>query len=250
MENFLKTIERLANLKGIAALLVVLLLSYFVYRNFDFISEITFKVDKPKKEHQVDSLKKPMMTTQPGQQLQKGGYAELELLNLQLSPVDFNLPNFFYFELHNKGTAPAQNLVVRIDLGKATVKEIEITCSDTYEILSNDLSTSIIKAALSSIAQEESAYFYLLLSTPTFKKIIASAENIPLDLIYSVDNYRDNSSETEFVSSNLMSFLRFAFGAAVGVFGIYFIVVIITLLNRVFKIDDSSKPGEIEQKKS
>ena len=48
IDKFIKSIERLASAKVIVILLIVGLGSFFVYKNIDFITEITFKIDQSK----------------------------------------------------------------------------------------------------------------------------------------------------------------------------------------------------------
>jgi hypothetical protein len=48
MENFDKILNKITTTKGIMVLIIAAALAFFIYKNFDFITEITFKIDRPK----------------------------------------------------------------------------------------------------------------------------------------------------------------------------------------------------------
>jgi hypothetical protein len=236
MDDFFKNIERLANLKGIVILLLILIVSFFVYRNLDFITEITFKVDKSKQTAQSDSSKQNA-NNQTAKPVSAGGYAEFEILDLSLSPIDFRLPKYFYFEVHNKSNAGAYNVTVTIDLGRANLTDIEVRSASVVQVFRSDSVSNLVKVNLSFIGKEESAYFYLLLTNPSYKRISVSSSNMITDLVRKYDGPQINSVSSGFISDEFMTFIRILAGIVLIVFTIYSLYVIISFLNRLFKLE-------------
>lgn len=240
MDKLVKLIEKLATSKRIVVLIILAMLAFFVYKNLDFITEVTFKIDRQKsdKETKKDSGKGEK------EKLKKTGHAEIEIKNVQLSPIDFELPNYFYFELHNSGSIAAENIQLTVDLGKANLSQYEIRSPSNHKIVSGGSNTNIIKVVFDSINSDESIYIYTLLTIPIFKKVVITSDNIPSTLSYTIEDFKGAENPTNFFSGGLITFLRIVIGGVILVFIIYAVVVIIMKLNRVFKIESEETPKE------
>jgi len=224
-----KILEKLATTKVIIALIILCLVAFFVYRNFDFITEITFKVDRGKSRPEPTQVEKAKQ--------KKIGTASIEIRNVQLSPVDFKLPNYFYFELHNNGSVPLERINLTVDLGKANLKDYEIRSSSSYNLVSGEKDSNIIKMVFDSMNPSESVYVYTLLTSANFKKIVVNSDDITNTLSYSIDDMAKDTGNSRFFSSGMITFFKIIFALIVIVFVVYAVIVVISNLNRVFKID-------------
>lgn len=227
--KLIKFVEKLATTKGIIALIILCLVAFFVYRNFDFITEITFKVDRGKSKQEPSQVEK----AKP----KKRGAASIEIRNVQLSPIDFKLPNYFYFELHNSGSIPLEHISLTVDLGKANLKDYEIRSSSGYNLVSGGKDSNIIKLVFDLMNPDESVYVYTLLTAANFKKIVVNSDDITNTLSYTIDDLAKDAGNSRFFSGGLITFFKIIFAIVVIVFVIYAVIVVISNLNRVFKID-------------
>jgi len=227
--KLIKILEKLATTKVIITLIILCIVAFFVYRNFDFITEITFKVDRGKS--------RPESTQAEKTKQKKIGTASIEIRNVQLSPVDFKLPNYFYFELHNNGSLPLERINLTIDLGKANLKDYEIRSSSSYDLVSVGKDSNIIKMVFDSLNPNESVYVYTLLTSANFRKIVVNSDDITNTLSYTIDDMAKDAGNSRFFSSGMIIFFRIIFALVVIVFVIYAVIVVISNLNRIFKID-------------
>ena len=109
---------------------MLILVSIFVYKNFDFISEITFKVAHP------PPATIPTGPAVPAPRVDRcnDSFPDITVELVQLVPVDFDLPSSFYAELRNQGLA-AGGAEVLIDLGSANIVDYEIRPSEAAQIV-------------------------------------------------------------------------------------------------------------------
>ena len=149
VEKFLKQLERLATARGIVALLILLVLAFFVYKNFDFISEITFKLDRPKEPPPAEQERRT--ETRPPIEADS---ASVKIRNVQASPVDFSLPVYFYVEFTNEGST-AGRAEVMVDFGRANIESYEIRPTGLAALVSGGEGTNTLKLYLDSVGEDE-----------------------------------------------------------------------------------------------
>jgi len=239
MHKFLKTIEKLANAKGIAALLLIIIVLIFIYKNFDFLTEITFKVNKPNiptpiQQEPYKGEQKIVETKVKDKKIEKSSFVTMAIKNIQLSPVDFKLPTYFYYEILNTGSQNAYIVEMTVDLGEAVMHKFEIRSISNFNVVTADSGNNLVKVIFDSLNVNESIYCYFLLTMPSFKKINLTSPSMFSDVCYTYDNFQEQDTSKGFFSKGFFVFLQVVLCGVILTFSICFVVVVILLLNRAF----------------
>lgn len=196
MEGLIRRVEKLANIKGVTVLVLLLMVGFFVYRNLDFIYEITFKIDRP---HQT-----PAAPQQPP--LKYARFLQIE--RVDVPPAAFGLPAYFLVAVRNNGreTGAAE---FTVDFGRALVQQFETRPTENVTVISGGVGSSAIKLLFQQVGPDEAVYLYALTSQPGFAQIsIRGGGNSPK--VVKADDFK--AGELRFFNSNMMSFFRFVFG--------------------------------------
>jgi len=226
MDKFLKSLERLATAKGIVVLVIVLLVVFFTYKNLDFITEVTFKVDRPSGTNEPPA--------DPNFRAQENRKASFSIVGAQLTPVDFALPVSFYAELRNDGFATG-GVEVMVDFGRAAVDTFEIRPANGYTLISGGIQQNTLKVQFPSVARDESVHLYALLTMPTFREVVANPIGEGLQSRLTYDAYIARSS-SRWLSSDFRVFLQFVAGGIIIVMAIYLTYVLIAKLSILFRM--------------
>lgn len=221
MNDFLKAIERLANAKGIATLLILGIVAFFVYRNADLISEVTFKV-----KHDTSSAIQPAPVT-------RRGNAAFQIANVYLAPIDFAIPSPFIAEIRNSGLGAGGGEVI-IDFGGASVGQFEVQPAAAATLVSGGVGGGTLKLHLVNLSPDESVYIYALLSEPTFRRIVVNADESGLQTTLEHSQYLARAADSVTPTPGFVTFLWFLAGVFILVMAIYFTVALIAFLNRFF----------------
>ena len=166
---------------------------------------------------------------------EKAGIEDIVISKIELCPKNFRIPNYLYFEVQNKGTKTIKNLVVSVNLGKASYLSFDYTRNLNPKSQVDSLDKSFIKVICPEIKESEGVGIYLLLTQPNFEDILLHADNLTFDKQYSYSEYLSSSIQED--SDNFHSFLIVCLSIVIIIFGIYFTVVIITYLNKLFKVE-------------
>jgi hypothetical protein len=167
----------------------------------------------------------------------KSGTENLVISKIEISPKVFNLPSYFYIEIENKGTRTIENLEVLIDLGRAKYEDYDYSKSLEIIPLNDTNDMSFLKFKISLIKPNQSIQIYSLQSIPVFRSIVMNASNMTFDKVYSYEEYLKSEDGSYIESSLFESFLWIMFSLVIIVFTIYFVIVGIAILNRLFKIE-------------
>jgi hypothetical protein len=167
----------------------------------------------------------------------KSGTENLVISKIEISPKVFNLPSYFYIEIENKGTRTIENLEVLIDLGRAKYEDYDYSKSLEIIPLNDTNDMSFLKFKISLIKPNQSIQIYSLQSIPVFRSIVMNASNMTFDKVYSYEEYLKSEDGSYIESSSFESFLWIMFSLVIIVFTIYFVIVGIAILNRLFKIE-------------
>ena len=229
MEHFTSILQKIATAKVIVVLIIAAALAFFIYKNFDFITEITFKIDRPKNLEKAHT---------PGENTTKGASSRhsLSIPVVQSTPSAFKIPSYFYAEIRNDGPDSAKEVEIIADLGKAQADQIDVKPSDKCTFTSGTKSSSILRINCTEVAAHESVYLYALTSLPTFQKIIVRAQSSVSPIEYSLSDSHTEKDSSIFLSSGMKGFLQFMAGAIIFVFCVYFVVVAILLMNKKLKL--------------
>lgn len=172
-----------------------------------------------------------------GNQENSTGTENLVISRIDLSSRDFNIPSYFYFEVTNKGTKIIQDLNITVDLGKSKYQEFDYSKKIPSKIITDSTDKSFVKIIYPEIKENETIEFYALTSAPTFKNIILNASNMTFDKKYTYDDYLISEKDGVSNEGGFYLFLTVILSIVIVVFAIYFTFVIITYLNKVFKIE-------------
>lgn len=167
IEKISAFLQKLSTAKVITALLILGAAAFFIYKNFDFITEITFKVDHPK-------------TSAPQTQAYEDRFkwASIEV-GTTLIPLQFDIPSYFLVSVKNTGPAIAKHLEVSIDLGRARITSIDIKPKDRCAISSGSAGTADpIRVVCQIVNVGDSVYIYSLLSEPSFRNVVVTSPNL------------------------------------------------------------------------
>jgi hypothetical protein len=125
-EQITAFLPKLANAKILALLIVLGVVAYFVYKNFDFITEIPFKVDRPNgsaKQSLSDDDRNKFTTAK---------------VDTNLIPLQFDIPSYFLVSVTNSGPATAKQMEILVDIGRAKVTSMDIKPKDRCSINSGN----------------------------------------------------------------------------------------------------------------
>jgi hypothetical protein len=153
-----------------------------------------------------------------------------------VTPSAFKIPSYFYAEVRNDGPDSAKDVEVIADLGKAQADQIDVKPSDKCSCNTDTKGTSIIRVICTDVAAHESVYLYALTSLPIFQKIIVRSSTSVSPIEYSWSDSQAEKENSWFLSSGMREFLKFMTGAVIFVFCVYFVIVVILLMNKIFKI--------------
>jgi hypothetical protein len=143
-----------------------------IWKNSDFISEITFTIKNNNNEMIVSKS-----VEKESQELEIKHKSNLEISNIILPPVSKRLPSIIVLELLNKGNASAKNINISIDLGNVKIIDYEVLGFNSGNNQNNIKSNSIIHIKLNEIKSQENGYIYLHTNAPFFKSITIRSED-------------------------------------------------------------------------
>jgi len=172
---------------------------------------------KIEKDHLKDSDK-----VIPNGKDESVGVESIRIKDIQLTPLDFDIPSYLYIEIKNEGTKDIRNLKITIELGKSSVEEFEYFPNNEIVLLSDTLDKNLIKLKKYVFAENESVYIYALINQPIFKRILIDGDNIKYAKEYSYVNYLN--SENGDVSKNV------GWSVLLGFLGVIFILMIGALI--------------------
>jgi hypothetical protein len=234
MEHFFNILQKIATAKGTVVLIVAAFLAFFVYKNFDFMTEITFKIDRPKSTTEVQHAKESNSKKSTSKKNTTTNY--FLFADVQVTPSAFNIPSYIYAEVRNAGSDLVREVEIVIDLGKAQAEQADIKPSDKCSFSQNVKGESIVRVKCSEVTANESIYFYALTSMPIFQKIIVSSSGSVSPIQYSWSNILEKKESSSLLSPGTIGFLWFLVCAVIFVFSVYFIIVAIVFMNKKFKL--------------
>lgn len=218
-------LKKISSAKGLTVLLVVVFLSIFVWKNLDFLTEISFTFKNSNQES---------VSTKKGENKKEHGVPRLELGEIILPPIPVKLPSVVVFEVKNPGTATVVNAHISIDYGAAKVISYEVLGPRKEEYSIAPPEQSIITIELKKLRPNESVYIYAHTSFPSFKRISLSSENVNSETIYTYNNYLNQKSTG--VTPTFNGFLFFLLGGFILVMTIFSTAVLISKLNKWLKL--------------
>lgn len=218
-------IKKVSTAKGITVLLILFFLALFVWKNLDFLTEVSFTFKKEETTKVDSSTKKET----------SNGIPQLELGKILIPPSPEKLPSIVVFEIKNPGSAITKEAHINIDLGAAKVIEYEIIGPKEEDVKTSGTNKSILNIDIKQVRPHESIYLYLHTSIPTFKKISTSSENTLGVKDFTLNDFL--SKEEDKSSPSFSGFLLFLLGGFILVMSFYFTIILISKLNRFFKME-------------
>lgn len=218
-------LKKVASAKGITAVLIIVFLGIFVWRNLDFLTEVSFTLKKADSKTEAKSK---------GSEKAGSGVPQLAIGEVLLSPSPRKLPSFAVFEIKNPGSAPTTNVRVVLDLGAAKVDAYEVIGPKSDEVSGSAAGQSVINLDIVQLRPQESAYIYIQTNNPSFRKIALSSNNTPSVVEYSYKNYLESKEPNR--TPTFTGFLFFLLGGFLLVMSFYFTIVLIQKLNKWLKV--------------
>ena len=150
--------------------------------------------------------------------------ASITIKEVQLTPVDFDIPSSFYLEIENGPHYIAKNISVVIDFGEAKIEKCSIKPNDQSNIKVNG-DEYIFKLKITELLKNESLYINCLIPLPVFKKILVTGGNVSIDKELTFASFKAQREETP--TSGWYKF----FSALAALFCIYLFLVIVRGIN-------------------
>ena len=218
LKEFDSILKKMATAKGLLILLLVALFGIFVWKNFNFLTEVTFSIKNP-------GATNPSQVANASAVSKHSTFPQLAIGKVILPPAPKELPTIIVFEIDNPGTGVTNNIRISLDLGSAKAIGYEVLGANKLESQQNSLGTSIIGTVIDKIGPGEHAYFYVHCSQPTFTKISLSSPDVFGSVEYDYKKYR-SSYESDH-PDKFKTFLYVLFGIFIMVMGIYFTAMLI-----------------------
>lgn len=217
-------IKKVSTAKGITVLLILFFLAIFVWKNLDFLAEVSFTFKK-EKTTKIDPKRNDKT---------KHGVSQLELGKIIIPPCPAKLPSILVFEIKNPGSAITKDVHINLDLGVAKVIAYEVIGPKGEDTKGSGSNKSILNIDVKQIRPHESIYLYLQTSIPTFKKISLSSDSTIRVEDFTLTDFL--SSEESRTNPTFNGFLLFLLGGFILVMSFYFTGILISKLNKYFKM--------------
>lgn len=216
--------KKILTAKGITALLVLFFLAVFIWKNLDFLTEVSFTFKN--EPAQKSDIKK--------EEHKSNGVAQIDFGNIFVPPTPEKLPSIVVFEIKNAGTAITENARINIDLGASKVIGYEVIGPRKTDVSGSEVGNSILNIDIKVIRPHESAYVYIQSSTPIFKKISISSDSTTGVKDFTISEYLEDGSVRN--TPIFQGFLLFLLGGFILTISIYFTFVLISKLNKWLEI--------------
>lgn len=170
--------------KIIVIVLVILVIGFFVWNNFNFITAVNFTISPDKKEHES---KKEVHEKKPW----------LRFGKIIVPPSSNKVPSVIIFQINNEGDAAAHNIKINVDLGQVKVIRSEIVGGNIISSPGLQVDTSVTNMTIDELQPESSLYLHIQATLPLFKKVTLNADNTyPVTLEYQeYQNIMENNME-------------------------------------------------------
>ena len=226
LREFDSILKKAATAKGLLVIILSLLIGIFIWRNFNFLTEVTFSIKNPAAS---TSSQQPKESTNT----RVDKLPQLSIGKVILPPAPKSLPAIMVFEISNPGTGTTNNIHISLDLGSAIVTAFEIIGANSIDNQQALLGTSILSTSIDKIGPSEHVFLYVQCSQPIFDKITISSPDVfsPVELLFNTyikNNQHNNSTEPD----GFRILLYFVLGTFIIVMGIYMTLLLITFLNK------------------
>ena len=231
MEDIKKLLGQVANAKIITLIIIGIFIGILIWKNSDFISEVSFTI-----KNGTDASKTKKLSKEENKSHLQ---SNLVINKILLPPSPEKLPSIIVIEIKNIGNTSALNIKINIDLGIAQVIGYEIIGFNTKDITNNVSNTSILNISLEEIRPNENGYIYLHTNIPIFKNISISSKDTDKTNSLTLNEYIQNNSIIKNGNGITMSgFLEFLLGLFILIMSGYFTMVLINYLNKKTKLFD------------
>jgi hypothetical protein len=228
-------LNKIVSAKWLVSLFVLALLTIFVWKNFDFLTEVSITFTKDVGTKQTAEAKSTETSGKKGKKKTEEPQPGLSLGEILIPPAAKTLPAFAVFEITNPGSAPTHGVRVAIDFGGAKVSAYEVIGPNDREAVGSRPGQSVVNVDIVQLRPGESAYIYAQLTQPGFKKItLSSNDTAPAVVEYTFNNYLQRKRHES--SITFLDFLLILIGLFIFVMSIWGTVALIFRLNRWLKL--------------
>ena len=231
MEDIKKLLSHVANAKIITIIVVIIFIGIIIWKNSDFISEVSFTIKNDKNTEVTKKLSK--------EDEKNKNHLESKLIisKILLPPSPEKLPSIIVVEISNIGKASALDVKINIDLGIAKVIGYEVIGFNSENVPSNLSKTSIINIPLKEIRPNENGYIYLHTNTPIFKNISISSKDIEKTYSVNLQEYlQKNHKAKNSTGPTISGTFEVMTMIFMWIMGAYFTLLLINYLNKKTKL--------------
>ena len=158
--------------------------------------------------------------------------ANLTISNVYLPPVNTSMDSVFFAEVTNNSLNVAKDLEVKLDFGEASISGCETLPNNKFNN-QETFKSSIASFSVKKLERKDSFYIYCFISHPVFKSLLITGSNLFSNERLNYENYRPIKENGE---SGFVTFFKVVASLVGLVFIVYFVVILITLLNKKFKV--------------
>ena len=220
LDNLEKILTKFATAKGVVVIVIAAVLVFFVIKNFDFISKVTFEISPDK------TVKKdPQFHAIPH---------DIQLRRVQIPPVLLDVPPYFFAEFANRNRLPAKNVEFLIDLGASKQERVAVRPKDRCSIVSQE-DISLIRVRCTSLNGGESVFVQAVLTHPLYRRITITLNGENAHEITASNHFDSFPSDLTFPSlvvGGLELFALIVGGLILTIFGYYIIRLVVRLCER------------------
>ena len=159
--------------------------------------------------------------------------ANLTISNVQVPPINTSQNSSFFAEIENNSLNIAKDVTVRINFGESSVTSCE-TLPENFFKGHEGLETSIVTFSAGDIQKKDKLYVYCMISSPVFDSILITGANLFSNEKF---EFKELKTKVSSESSGYLGFFKFVASAVAVIFIGYFTLVVLSLLNKKFKIE-------------
>jgi len=159
--------------------------------------------------------------------------ANLTISNVFLLEINTKLESPFFVKISNNSLMDAKNLNIKVNFGEAEVFKCETQPINVFN-KNQTFESSIISFHIQDLKRKDTMYIYCLTSLPTFDSILITGSNLFQNEKYTYKQYKIQNTKS---NSGFVTFFKVIASIIVVIFLGYFTLLILTLLNKRFKIE-------------
>lgn len=162
--------------------------------------------------------------------------ANLTISNVYVPPINTSIESAFFAQIQNNSLNIAKDITVKLNFGESSVSKCE-TLPDNKFDEHKVFNSSIVTFSAGDIKRKDSLYIYCLISHPVFDSILITGPNLFSNEVFEFDQLKPETADN---GSGFVTFFKVIASIVAVIFIGYFTFIIISALNRKFKVDTNN----------